>query len=144
MVERFNGRISDVLKTNHFNSADDLEQTLLRYVALYNRQLPQSALKSKTPMQAMKDWYHSHPHLFNKRPYDRPGYDSWTVPPDQPRPQQTSSMDWPSDQMSANELLRDHQSLMQQNRFRRQGKMTVVQTAIKRATKAAPVSRVPS
>ena len=76
MVERFNGRISDVLKTNHFNSAEDLEQTLLRYVALYNRQLPQSALKSKTPMQAMKDWYHSHPHLFNKRPYDRPGCDN--------------------------------------------------------------------
>jgi transposase InsO family protein len=76
MVERFNGRISDVLKTNHFNSAEDLEQTLLRYAALYNHQLPQSALKSKTPMQAMKDWYHSHPHLFNKRPYDRPGCDN--------------------------------------------------------------------
>jgi transposase InsO family protein len=38
MVERFNGRISDVLKTNHFNSAENLEQTLLRYVALYNHQ----------------------------------------------------------------------------------------------------------
>jgi transposase InsO family protein len=62
MVERFNGRISDVLKTNHFNSAEDLEQTLLRYAALYNHQLPQSALKSKTPMQAMKDCYHSHSH----------------------------------------------------------------------------------
>ncbi len=42
MVERFNGRISDVLKTNRFNSALDLEETLLRYVALYNHQLPQS------------------------------------------------------------------------------------------------------
>ena len=31
-------------------------QTLLRYVALYNHQLPQSALHSKTPMQAMKQW----------------------------------------------------------------------------------------
>ena len=75
MVERFNGRISDVLKTNRFNSALDLEQTLLRYVALYNHQLPQSALKSKTPMQSMKQWYQSHPHLFGKRPYDRPGCD---------------------------------------------------------------------
>jgi len=27
-------------------------------------------------MQAMKDWYQEHPHLFRKRPYDRPGYDS--------------------------------------------------------------------
>ncbi|MEO5607697.1 MAG: hypothetical protein ABIR13_08975, partial [Polaromonas sp.] len=58
-----------------FSSSEDLEQTLLRYVALYNHQLPQSALKSKTPMQAMKNWYHEHPHLFHKRPYDRPGCD---------------------------------------------------------------------
>ena len=39
MVERFNGRIADVLKTHRFSSAEDLEQTLLRYVALYNHQL---------------------------------------------------------------------------------------------------------
>jgi len=76
MVERFNGRIADVLKTHRFSSGEDLEQTLLRYVALYNHRLPQSALKSKTPMQAMKNWYHEHPHLFHKRPYDRPGCDT--------------------------------------------------------------------
>ncbi|MFW9610524.1 MAG: IS481 family transposase, partial [Aquaspirillum sp.] len=58
-----------------FNSAQDLEQTLLRYVTLYNQQLPQSALKSKTPMQAMKEWYASRPDLFTKRPYNRPGRD---------------------------------------------------------------------
>ena len=75
MVERFNGRIADVLKTHRFSSSGDLEQTLLRYVALYNHQLSQSALKSKTPMQTMKDWHQSHPQLFNKRPYDRPGCD---------------------------------------------------------------------
>lgn len=34
MVERFNGRISDVLNTHRFNSSLDLEQTLLRYVDL--------------------------------------------------------------------------------------------------------------
>lgn len=77
MVERFNGRIGDVLNTHRFDCALDLEHTLLRYVALYNHQLPQSALKSKTPMQTMKDWYASHPHLFNKRPYDRAGCDSY-------------------------------------------------------------------
>ena len=75
MVERFNGRISDVLNTHRFDCALDLEQTLLRYVALYNHQLPQSALKSKTPLQSMKDWHHSHPELFHRRPYDRPGFD---------------------------------------------------------------------
>ena len=37
--------------------------------------LPQSALNSKTPMQAMKTWYASHPHLFRKRPYDWPECD---------------------------------------------------------------------
>ncbi|MFM9429115.1 transposase InsO family protein [Variovorax sp. GrIS 2.14] len=76
MVERFNGRIGDVLKTHHFHSGEDLEHTLLRYVASYSHQLPQSALKSKTPIQTMKDWYASHPHLFTKRPYDRPGCDT--------------------------------------------------------------------
>lgn len=74
-VERFNGRIADVLKTHRFNSAEDLQQTLLRYTALYNHHLPQSALKSKTPMQTMKDWHQTHPHLFHKRPYDRAGCD---------------------------------------------------------------------
>jgi len=64
MVERFNGRISDVLKTNRFDSALDLEQTLMRYVQLYDTRLPQSPLVSKTPMQAMKNWHKSHPHLF--------------------------------------------------------------------------------
>jgi transposase InsO family protein len=54
IAERFNGRISDVLKTDRFNCALDMEQTLLRYVALYNHQLPQSALKRKTPMKARK------------------------------------------------------------------------------------------
>ena len=77
MVERFNGRIADVLKTHRFNSREDMEQTLLRYVALYNHQLPQSALKSSTPMQAMKEWHQTHPHLFHKRPYDRPGCDNY-------------------------------------------------------------------
>ncbi len=76
MVERFNGRISDVLKTNHFDSALDLEQTLMRYVHLYNTQLPQSALRSRTPMQTMKDWHKSHPHLFVKSPRNHTGRDT--------------------------------------------------------------------
>ena len=76
MVERFNGRIGDVLKTHHFHSGEDLEHTLLRYVASYNHQLPQSTLKSKTLIQTMKDRYTSHPHMFTKRPYDRPGCDT--------------------------------------------------------------------
>jgi len=76
MVERFNGHIADVLKTHRFNRREDMQQNLQRYVALYNHQLPQSALDSKTPMQVMKQWYQERPDLFYKRPYDRPGYDT--------------------------------------------------------------------
>lgn len=47
MVERFNGRIADVLKTHRFNSREDLEQTLLRYVALYNHQLRSQHCKAR-------------------------------------------------------------------------------------------------
>lgn len=75
MVERFNGRIADVLRSHRFQSGQDLEQTLLRYVALYNHQFLQSALKSRTPIQAMKDWYAQQPSLFIKRLYDHPGCD---------------------------------------------------------------------
>jgi transposase InsO family protein len=77
MVERFNGRISDVLTTHHFSSGEDLSATLHRYVQLYNQQFPQSVLKGLTPLQAMKDWHSRRPDLFVRRPYDRPGLDNY-------------------------------------------------------------------
>lgn len=76
MVERFSGRISDILKTHHFLSGEDLKATLHRYVTLYNHELPQSALGGKTPLQAMKEWFKSNPELFRRKPYDRLGGDS--------------------------------------------------------------------
>ena len=75
MVERFNGRIEEVLQSHHFRSGEELEATLHRYVWLYNQQLPQSALGSRSPLQAMKDWYTIKPKLFKKRPYYLPGCD---------------------------------------------------------------------
>jgi len=81
MVERFNARIADVLRTHYFNSGEDLEQTLMRYVSLYNHEFPQAALKGKTPAQALEQWYLSHPDLFIKRPYNRPGCDSYVSQP---------------------------------------------------------------
>ena len=48
-----------------FRSGEELETTLHRYVWLYNQQLPQSALGSKTPLQAMKDCHKLKPKLFN-------------------------------------------------------------------------------
>ena len=74
-VERFNGRIEDVLQSHHFRSGEDLEATLHRYVWLYIQQLPQSALGSKAPLQAMKDWHKLKPQLFRKQPYYLPGCD---------------------------------------------------------------------
>ena len=76
MVERFNGRIEDVLQSHRFRSSEDLEQTILRYVRLYNGQLPQSALKGQTPMDALKHWHHQNPELFKKRPYNHAGSDT--------------------------------------------------------------------
>lgn len=50
-----NGRITDILRIQRFNSREDMGQTLLRDVALYNHRLPQSALDSKTPMRTIKE-----------------------------------------------------------------------------------------
>ena len=80
MVERSNGRVEDILKMHRFDSQDDLDTMMLRYVALYTHQLPRSALKGKTQIQVMKQWHSMHSHLFNKRPHDRPGCDSCSFP----------------------------------------------------------------
>jgi hypothetical protein len=76
MVERFNGRIEEVLQSHHFRSGEELETTLHRYVWLYNQQLPQSALASRSPLQAMKDWHKLKPKLFKKQPYYLTGCDT--------------------------------------------------------------------
>ena len=56
-------------------SGEDLEQTILRYVHLYNSQLPQSVLKGRTPIDALKDWQRQRPELFKKRVYNHAGCD---------------------------------------------------------------------
>jgi len=56
------------VKTNHFDSALDLDPTLIRYVYRHNTQLPQSAQMSRTPMQIMKDRHKFHPHRSVKSP----------------------------------------------------------------------------
>jgi transposase InsO family protein len=48
MVERFNGRIEDVLQSHHFNSREDLEQTLMRYPDA--RQLSNARKSSAAPV----------------------------------------------------------------------------------------------
>jgi transposase InsO family protein len=76
MVERFNGRISEVLATTHFRSRDDLQTTLERYEKLYNDHLPQRALGHKTPLQAIRTWQTERPELFLKKRNNQAGLDS--------------------------------------------------------------------
>ena len=75
MVERFNGRIGEVLASHRFDSRADLETTIKRYCHLYNHHIPQKALGQKTPIQAMKDWQNSHPQLFVRQVYNHAGPD---------------------------------------------------------------------
>lgn len=75
MIERFNGRVSEVVKTTQFKSSKDLRQTLLKYVKIYNNHIPQKALGHVAPVEAMKKWYKDKPDLFNKRVYNQPGPD---------------------------------------------------------------------
>ncbi|WP_260674359.1 IS481 family transposase [Comamonas aquatica] len=76
MIERFNGRLSQVLRSHHFNSAEDLGKTLHRFVWLYNHHLPQKALGHEAPVQALKKWKMKAPDLFVKNVRNHPGPDT--------------------------------------------------------------------
>ena len=56
-----------------------MKTTLHHCVLLYNQQLLQSALNSKTPLPAMKAWHMLKPELFTRQPYFLPGCDSAMV-----------------------------------------------------------------
>ena len=76
MVERFNGRISDLIAQTRFSSAAELETTLKRYLATYNHSIPQRALRHRTPIQSLKACHDKKPELFVKRVYEQTGLDS--------------------------------------------------------------------
>jgi transposase InsO family protein len=76
MVERFNGRIEQVLRTHRFKQSEDLAATLHRYVWLYNEHLPQKALEHVAPVDSMKRWQTSHPHLFVRQVRNHPAPDT--------------------------------------------------------------------
>ena len=59
MIERFNGRIAEVLATTRFDSAEHLADTIERYVEVYNQHIPQKALGHIPPLQAMKNRSHN-------------------------------------------------------------------------------------
>ena len=76
MVERFNGRISDVVQQTRFASAAELESTLMNYASTYNNHIPQKALNHLSPVQALKQWQSDKPELFVKRVYKQTGPDT--------------------------------------------------------------------
>ena len=76
MVERFNGRISDLVNQTRFASAAELEATLTHYLSTYNHLIPQRALKHQTPIQTLQKWREEKPDLFVKRVYKQPGLDT--------------------------------------------------------------------
>jgi len=76
MVERFNGRISEVVNQARFTSRAELELTLRNYMKIYNHNIPQRALNNETPIQEIKKWLAKNPELFVKRVYNQAGLDN--------------------------------------------------------------------
>ena len=76
MVERFNGRISELVNQTRFASAHELETTLEHYLKTYNHHIPERALHYQSPVQALKYWQRKKPDLFVKRVYEQSGLDS--------------------------------------------------------------------
>ena len=77
MVKRCNGRISEVLATTRFDSAQNLEDTLTRYVRLNNHHIPQRALGHIAPVQALQDWHEKCPELIKMKEYNLTGLDTY-------------------------------------------------------------------
>jgi transposase InsO family protein len=72
MVERFNGRISELVKQTRFTSGAELETTLLSYMAIYNYHIPQRSLQHQTPIQALQKWFETKPEIFKKSVHNHP------------------------------------------------------------------------
>jgi transposase InsO family protein len=77
MVERFNGRIAELVAQTRFACAAELEQTLTDYVKAYNHHIPQRNLGHRSPVDALKEWQTKQPELFLKKVYNHTGLDSF-------------------------------------------------------------------
>ena len=76
MVERFNGRISHIVKSTYFAEIGEMQDTLRAYLKLYNHHIVQRNLKHLTPIQAMKNWRKEKPELFQRNVYNQAGLDT--------------------------------------------------------------------
>ncbi len=73
MVERFNGRIKDILVKTRFKDSKELEETLRQYMRIYNHWIPQRALGGKSPVEALKECRRG------SQNYSRNRYTNWRV-----------------------------------------------------------------
>jgi hypothetical protein len=76
MIERFTGRIADVLATNRLRSGEHLADTLQRHVGIDNGYIPQRALGYVSPHEALQQWFQKQPDLFVSRVNNLPGLDT--------------------------------------------------------------------
>ncbi len=76
MVERFNGRIFEVIGQTRFSSDQELKDTIHNYLYLYNYHIPQASLGYLTPVQALKKWQKTLPELFVKTVYNKTKLDT--------------------------------------------------------------------
>jgi len=75
MVERFNGRVSEVVQQTRFASGAELQATLNSCMLTYHH-IPQRALGHLSPVDALKSWREKKPELFLKRFYKQAELDS--------------------------------------------------------------------
>ena len=75
MVERFNGRIAELVNQTRFSSIAQLTETMNQYLKIYNNYIPQRALDHKPPVEAIKKWQSESPEIFKKKVYKQAGLD---------------------------------------------------------------------
>lgn len=80
LVERFNGRISEIVRQTRFGSVAELEATLTNYLYTYNHHIPQRALKHLSPVEALQAWRKKSPELFVKRVCKQSELDTYAKP----------------------------------------------------------------
>jgi transposase InsO family protein len=80
MVERFNGRISELVEQTRFHSAAALGATINDYLQVYNHYIPQRALGHLSPIDALKNWQQKMPDIFIKKTYNQAGLDTYHLP----------------------------------------------------------------
>jgi transposase InsO family protein len=76
MLERFNGRIAEILNSTRFRTAAELATALGHYRDLYNGHIPQRALGHCCPLQALQDWREKEPKRFIRKIYNQAGLDN--------------------------------------------------------------------